>query len=223
MGSYFYLTLDTTGVSNPSLIIENNATYISTQLANLTIGCGDESTQGYTMKIWGDVDTTYDSNIKITEADSSWITYTTSKQIKLSNGDGLKTIYLKIRDDVWNESAIVSATITLDTSVPVVTVTRSDVTRISKVNGKNIASFSFIVSEPFIEYRVKVVTSPSATHDTGVQIPTTNGSVNMSGTGIFNTVINCTINGADLELASSGDGNKIIKVFVKDASGKWSV
>jgi hypothetical protein len=34
--------------------------------------------------------------------------------------------------------------------------------------------------------------------------------------------ISCTINGADLETASSGDGAKIVKVFVKDASGNWS-
>ena len=32
-----------------------------------------------------------------------------------------------------------------------------------------------------------------------------------------------TINGADLETASAGDGVKIVKVFVKNAAGTWSV
>ena len=46
----------------------------------------------------------------------------------------------------------------------------------------------------------------------------------MSGTGTFkaNTGIACTITGADLEVASSGDGQKIIKVFVKNSAGTWS-
>ena len=37
------------------------------------------------------------------------------------------------------------------------------------------------------------------------------------------TAINVTIKGADLATASSGDGTKIIKVFVKNAAGTWSV
>lgn len=37
------------------------------------------------------------------------------------------------------------------------------------------------------------------------------------------TAIDVTIKGADLATASSGDGTKIIKVFVKNAAGTWSV
>ena len=58
------------------------------------------------------------------------------------------------------------------------------------------------------------------------RIPVTSGSTNTSGTeGGYkaDTAINVTINGADLEAASSGDGVKIIKVFVKNAAGTWSV
>ena len=59
----------------------------------------------------------------------------------------------------------------------------------------------------------------------GTQIPATGGSTNVSGTaGGYkkNTAINVTVKGADLEAASSGDGVKIVKVFVKNAAGTWS-
>lgn len=225
MANYFNLTLDTTGVANPTISIEAGAIYASSQLVNLTIGTTDTPTTGYTMKIWGDLDTIYDTNCQSTEGASAWITYTASKQIKLSSGEGSKVIYLKIRDDVYNESAQVSDSIILDLTLPIVTVTGGDVPKISKITGKNICSFSFQSDSVFNEYKIKVVNSSGATNDTGIQIGTTNGSTNMSGTaGNYpaNTPINCTINGTDLEVASSGDGMKIIKVFVKDASNLWS-
>lgn len=228
MANNFLLILDTTGPSSPSIKINNNSTYATQQLVDLLIGTGDSNTSGYQMKIWGDVDESYNTNIKKTEATSSWITFNTNQQIKLSSGDGSKTIYVKLRDDVYNESAQASDTITLDTTKPTVTITGPDVTKISKIDGKNKCSFSFIVSSTpdsnYAEYKVKVVASVGATHDTGTVIPTTHGSTNMSGIGSFpcETPINCVINGADLEVASSGDGSKIIKVFVKDQAGNWS-
>jgi hypothetical protein len=53
----------------------------------------------------------------------------------------------------------------------------------------------------------------------------TDGSTNMHGTTATakDAAVECTINGADLEAASSGDGVKIIKVFVKDDTGNWSI
>ena len=69
-----------------------------------------------------------------------------------------------------------------------------------------------------------VVPSVSSEHTAGTQIPTTGGSTNMSGNTqtAASTAVNCTIYGADLETASSGDGTKIIKVFAKDLNGNWS-
>lgn len=226
MANYFNLTLDTTGVSSPTISLDGGATYTSQQLINATIGCGDGDTTGYQMKIWGNVDTSYNANIQDTEVASAWITYNTSQQIKLSSGDGLKTIYLKIRDDVYNESAQASDSINLDTTLPVVTIAGPDVQKISEQSGKNICAFSFQSNEIFSEYKVKVVAASGNAHDTGVQIGTTNGSTNMSGSdGNYpaNTPINCQINGSDLKAASPSDGLKVIKVFVKDLSGSWSV
>jgi hypothetical protein len=226
MPSYFTLTLDTTGPANPSLSINAGASYATAQLVDLTIGTSDGSTSGYQMKIWGNVDTSYDTNVQATEAASAWITFSASKQVKLSSGDGAKTVYVKLRDDVFNESSQASDSINLDTTRPVVTISGPDVSKISEVVGKDVASFSFTVDSVFTEYKVKVVASSGSAENTGTQIGTTNGSTNMSGTAgnyAASTAINCTIDASDLKAASAGDGAKVIKVFVKDAAGNWSV
>lgn len=226
MANFFNLTLDTTGPSNPTVSIEGGATYATNVLVDLTIGTSDAPTTGYQMKIWGNVDTSYDVNIKTDEASAVWFTYSTTKQIKLAAGDGSKTINVKIRDDVNNESSIVSDSIILDLSLPTVTITGPDVSKISKQNGKDVSSFSFQSDVDFSEYTVRVVSASGAANDTGVQIPTAGGSTNVSGVAgnyTASTPINVTIKGVDLESASTGDGTKIIKVFVREAAGNWSV
>src|SRR5690606_25312417 len=121
MSNFVIITLDTTPPSNPSLKINNGAIFSTDQIVNLQIGVGDSDTTGYMMKIWGDVDTAHSSTIKDTQEESSWIPFNTSQQVKLSNGDGSKRMYLIVRDDVHNASSQVSASIALDMSVPVVT------------------------------------------------------------------------------------------------------
>lgn len=219
MASFFNLILDTLAPSGVTLSINGGAQYTTTEEVLLSIGTSDSDTTGYQMKIWG-------INGVSSESAASWETFTTSKSVTLATGDGLKTVYIKIRDDVYNESSTVSAQITLNTAVPSVTVTGADVSKISKVSPKNVATFSFVSDVDFVEYKVKVVPTTASLQDAGVQIGTTNGSTNMSGsTGGYkaNTSITCKIYGADLETASSGDGNKIIKVFVKNSAGTWSV
>lgn len=225
MASYFTLTLDTTGPASPSITLAGGAQYATAQLVTATIGTTDSPTTGYQMKIWGDVDASHNSSIQATEGASAWIAYSTSQQVKLSSGDGSKTIYLKIRDDVYNESSQASDSITLDMTLPVVTISNVSASKISKIAGKNSMTFQFSSDSIFDEYKVKVVATSGAPHDSGAQIPTTAGSTNVSGsTGDYpaSTPITVTINGADLEAASSGDGDKIIKVFVLDDAGNWS-
>ncbi|PJZ19810.1 hypothetical protein CEW46_21205 [Bacillus cereus] len=225
MANSFTLELDTTAPGSPSLKINSGATYTSTQTVTLTVATTDPTTTGYTMKVWGDVDKTDNPSIQDTKEASAWIQYNTAPQVKLSAGDGSKSLSLIIRDDVFNEATTVTATISLDTKIPVITVTGPDVAKISKVAGKNVSSGSFIVDVPFTEYKIKVVPNGSAINTAGTQIPVTAGSTNMTGTGSFNasTPINFTINGTDLEVASAGDGNKTIKIFVKGVAGNWSV
>ena len=218
MASYFNLTLDTLAPQGLTIKLNNGSQYTTSKSVTLSIALTDASTAGYQMKVWG-------INGAELESDASWETFATSKSITLLNNDGLKTVYVKVRDDVCNETAAASATITLDTSVPAVTIIGPDVSKISKTSPKDVATFSFTSNTAFTEYKIKVVPSNSSLHDAGVQIGTANGSTNMSATGTFkaSAAITCKIYGKDLEDASSGDGEKIIKVFVKNAHGTWSV
>lgn len=219
MASYFNLTLDTTAPSITSMTLNNDDIYTSTQAVTLAVTVNDAETTGYQMKIWG-VDGVAD------EGDATWATYQPSQSVTLPTGDGLKTVYVKVRDAVGNESAEQSDSITLDTSVPEVTVTGPDKSTISEVSGFDTAIINFTVNVAFEAYKVCVVSSTSATQDTGTVIPTTSGSINTSGSdGSYeaDTNIQVTIKGTDLATASSGDGLKIIKVFAQNAAGTWSV
>lgn len=226
MANFVYITLDTTSPTNPTVSISGGAVFATAQLADLTISVSDGVTTGYQMKIWGDVDETYNTNIKATEATSSWMAYSTNPQVTLSATEGSKTINIRVRDEVYNESTVAIDSITLDTSIPTVTVNLPDVSKISKMTGKNSSSFTFSASENYTEYKVKVVGSTGATHDTGIQLLTTDGSTNVTGTGSYTsaTVTTVTIKGADLETAgATTEVQAIVKVFIKDSSGQWSV
>ena len=159
MASYFYLTLDTLAPSGITLKINNGATYTTTETVTLSIGCSDASTTGYQMKIWGIKDVT-------NESDATWQTFATSKSVTLASGDGLKTVHIKVRDDVYNESSEVTSTITLNTSVPAVTIQSQDVTKISKVSPKNVCTLTWYADSAFTEYKVCVVSSINATQAT---------------------------------------------------------
>jgi hypothetical protein len=141
----------------------------------------------------------------------------------------MKTLKAKIRDDVYNTSGEITATITLDTSKPIVTISGQDRTRVSEQSQRNLAHFNFTVDQDFVEYKVMLV-SGAQNQDTGTLIGTANGSANTSATTTvdapFNTSttpIAVTISGTDLKVASGGEGNFTIKVFVKDKGGNWSV
>ena len=218
MASYFNLTLDTMAPAGLAVQLNGDDIYTTTPSVELTLTLTDSPTTGYQMKIWGVEG--------VTDEDSaSWETYAASKSVTLPSGDGLKTVYVKVRDAVGNETAAASDSITLDTAVPTVTVTGPDKSTISKVVGFDMAVINFMSDIAFEEYKVCVVPATSSTQESGTQIPTTNGSVNTSGSAggyEADTNIEVKINGTDLETASSGDGVKIVKVFVKNAAGTWS-
>ncbi len=218
MASYFNLVLDTLAPQGLTVKLNNGSQYTTSKNVTLSISVSDTATSGYQMKVWG-------IDGASSEDTATWETFAATKSIALPTGDGLKTVYVKVRDDVCNETAAASATITLDTSVPAVTIIGPDVSKISKTAPKNVATFSFTSDVAFTEYKIKVVPSKSSLHDAGTLIGTVNGSTNMNATGSFkaSTAITCKIYGKDLEAASSGDGEKIIKVFVKNAHGTWSV
>lgn len=219
MASFFNLTLDTLAPTGLAVSLNDSAEYTTSATVTLSVEVEDSPTTGYQMKIWG-------INSAESEEDASWETYTPSKSITLISGDGQKTVYVKVRDDVGNETSAVTDTIILDTKVPSVTITGPDKSKISKVATFNESRFSFSADVAFEEYKVCVVPQNSSTQEAGQVIPTTAGSTNTSGSdGDYeaSTPIQVMINGTDLETVSGGDGVKIIKVFVRTAAGTWSV
>lgn len=226
MASWFNLVLDTTGPAGVTITLAGGAAYASVRDITAAIATSDGDTTGYSMKIYGDVDDSYaPSEYRELEANAPWITFATSKSIRLSSGDGSKTVSVKVRDDVWNVSTAASDAITLDTSVPVITISGPDVSKVSEIAGKRTASFSFSPDVALDAYKVKVVPATGSLEDAGTQIGTTNGSTNMSGGAVSSgATVNCTIDGRDLNAASAGDGNKIIKVFGRESgSQNWSI
>lgn len=220
MASWFNLTLDTTAPTGLTVKINGDDIFTTSTSVNLALTLDDLETTGYQMKIWG-IDGVDD------ELSASWETYSASKSITLTSGDGLKTVHVKVRDAVGNETAEATDSITLDTSVPTVTVTGPDNTTISEVVGFNQAVVNFMSDIEFVEYKVCVVPSTASTQEAGTVIPTTAGSINTSGESEedpfeADTNIQVTINGTDLKTASASDGMKTIKIFVRTAAGNWS-
>ena len=226
MAANVTITLDTTGPAGLDCSINSGAANTNSQDVSLAITTSDGTTTGYQVKIWGSVDTGNNANIQATEGASSWITLASPHSVRLSSGDGVKTLNVRMRDDVFNESGTDSDTITLDTSAPVVTANAPSPGKISKIATKDTSTFTWSSDVVFEEFKIKVVSNAGDPHTSGTQIPTTNGSSDMSGSaGGYAAATNRTasIKGADLEAASAGDGAKIVKVFVRDATGNWSV
>lgn len=216
MAAYFNLTLDTTAPIISSFLINDGDEITTSTSVTLTIA----ATGGPVgMKIWG-------VNGAVSESDASWETYSASKSVVLSGTtDGSYTIYIKVRDAVWNESTQSTATITLSTALPTINITGPDVNTISEVSGKNVASFSFTSDVALKAWKVKLVPATTSVHTAGTQMGSTNGSTGMTGTALAkNTAQACTINGSDLAAAAGGtDGTYIIKVFGQSAvNDLWS-
>lgn len=224
MASTFTLTLDTTAPAGVALNINSGAAYATARAVTAQPTTTDGSTTGYQMKIWGDVDPAADANIQTTEGASSWITYSASQAVTLSTGDALKTLNVRIRDAVGNQSASATDTITLDTTVPVATVSvAASPTTISKVASFDTTTFSFQADVAIQAWKVKVVPATGSVESAGTTIPTTAGSTNTTGGSLAATTNqSVSIKGTDLETASAGDGAKIVKVFVQDLAGNWS-
>jgi hypothetical protein len=232
--SYFNVVLDTTGPGGASVSINGGATYATTQVVSVTLTTTDSSVTGYQIEIWGSVDTAANASIQTTQGASSWITptwsgsgpYTATQSVTLSSGDGSKTISARIRDDVWNETSTLTASITLDTTVPTVNwTTGPDVSKVSTVSGKRTVNATFTVgSEAVTAYEVAVVSNGSSIRGSGTVIGTTNGSTGVSGGAKAAAATQAVVLDArDIQAASAGDGTKVIKVFVSDAAGNWSV
>ncbi len=172
--------------------------------------------------------------------DASWEAFSTSKTIALDRTTvetaGSVTVYVKIRDDVYNESSVGSATATVDTQAPSITVISTVMgdgsyetnpnNKISKVEGRDTITITFQASEAIVAWKALVVSSTSAAHDASgnIQIPETAGSTtHATNTSISaDTDVACIIKGTDLQTAVTNDGSYTIKIFGQDSTGNWS-
>lgn len=219
MATNFVLTLDTTGPQTATFSVDGGNAYATSVSVIGDFSTIDTPTTGYQVKVWGDV------SGALTEGAASWVGYTTALAFTLTSGDGLKTISAKIRDDVGNETTTLSDTITLDTAspVPTISVTFSPL-KISKIATFDTSTGSFQSDTAIQAWKIKVVPATGSIHSAGTQIPTTAGSTNVTGGSLAATTNqSVSIKGTDLETASAGDGAKIVKVFVQDLAGNWSV
>lgn len=236
MPGTFQLTLDTLGPQGVALVLDTgNPTFTTDRVVNAQPST--TSSDAVLMKIWGDVDNAADANVQTTEAASSWVAYG-NRDITVATGDGVKTINVRLRDDVGNTSSVATDTITLDTLAPVVTITAGPSStaggtppKISKVGGFDDGAITWSPDSDIQAYKIKFVPSTGADQTQGTQIPTAGGSTNVNVPGNGSTVqvaasasVTSHIKGADLDTAAAnGDGTKQLKIFVQDMAGNWSV
>lgn len=221
MPANFNLVLDTTPPQAVTCVIEAAAGTTTDPFIDVTVGTTDAAgggLAGYQVKVWGDVEGAPD------EASAVWQAYagpSSPLTLQLSGTDGVKTVYAKLRDDVWNESAAVSDQIVLNqVGVTVNIISGPDVNRVSRIATKRQATFTWAADGPFAHYEVRVVPSSNSDHLAGVPVGSV-GSTNVSGDAAFagNTPIITVVDGRDVP---DPDETKVIKVFAQDADGNWS-
>lgn len=217
MSAFFNLTLDTLAPVISAFQINNGASVTTVKTVTLNITCSDSDVTA--MKIWG-------TSAAAAEGDASWETFAASKTITLPDGgDGSYTVYVKVRDDVHNESSASTASITVSTQLPAITITGPDLSKIGADTDVNVANFSFSSSVGIKAWKVKLVPQTTSAEDAGTQIPTTGGSLAMTGLVLAaSTPQSCKIFGTDLRTACGGtDGMYVIKVFGQSAENNlWS-
>lgn len=235
------LRLDTTGPIG-QLVLGNGSGFSADEDILFRISVDAASSDAVSYKIWGGLDDGSGNIVEVQESAAQWKSLNLFEDpssglfeyegvIKLTNEDGLKEIFIRLVDDVGNESAIISKQIYLDrTPAEIDIIGLPDPDKISKIDTFNISTMSWVSSEDLVEYKIMVVPSEGSLHDVGTQIGTTFDSEFVYGEGTVetpvvaaDTPITTTITGADLEAACLGDGEKIIKVFGKNKAGLWSV
>ncbi|MFH1101550.1 MAG: PGF-pre-PGF domain-containing protein [Methanobacteriota archaeon] len=106
------VTLDTVKPTDVSVTISGSGdtptTHSNSVSVTLAISASDATSGLYQMMLSND----------ITFTGQSWETYSTSKSWTLTSGDGVKTVYLKVKDYAGLIADVVSDNITLDTTAP---------------------------------------------------------------------------------------------------------
>lgn len=224
MPAHGTITIDTQGPQGVTAELEGGLAKTAARDVSLVA----ESVSGDVawMKVWGDVDPAFHAGIQPLEGDSDWIAYDPDLPIRISVGEGVKTVNVKLQDDVLNPSSAASDTIELDTTIPTVNFNVPFApAKISEQNGADVSVGEWSANQAFEEFEVRVVPDINSSRLAGALIGSTNGSDNVAGAaGGYPAATNIvtTINGSDLKAAAGTDGAKFVKVFVRDDAGSWS-
>ncbi len=225
MASFFKLVLDTTGPLDALFEVNGGLPITAERLTEIKLQVSDEDVTGYQFKIWGDVDPTFSEDIQPEEEDSAWVNLETAEHLlnlELSEGDGAKTLFCQIRDDVWNTTAVLEASIELNTTIPTVTIVSGpSVPKLSLVPGKTTATAFFKANEDIVNWEVRVVPSSSSTHEDGEVIG--GESTGSGGALAGETSEEIVLKGIDLVGAGAVEGDNVIKIFAQNEVGNWSV
>lgn len=219
----FTLTLDTAPPVAPALSLDGGAPTSPDASIVADPSTSDTPTDGYSILLWGDVDTSADPSIQATEGTSSWLPYG-SIAVTLSSGLGAKTLHFKLRDDVHNVTGENTASIEVITAgpIPVITITVDVVPdRISEVPGFSRSTLTFTTDLPVDQWRVTVAPATNSTVAESATLGNLHGSIVTGGSIPAGGARTAAIEGGDLDDLTPGDGPAIIKVFGHGANG-WS-
>jgi hypothetical protein len=171
------IILDTTPPTG-SISIEAGAAYATSTSVVLTLNASDAN--GVISMCFSNDGTAY----------TGWETFSTVKSWILTAGDGIKTVYVKFKDNAGLESLAISDTITLDTTPPV--------------------GISVLINADADYTTSRTVTLTLSAVD-AIEMCFSNDNVNWSAWTAYNTL-------ASWEL-SKGDGVKIVYAKFKDVAG----
>src|SRR3990172_852261 len=165
-GDFTFSTLAPPDTTPPTgtITINNNAAYATTTSVTLTLTCSDTESSCTEMRL---------SNNGTTW--NAWETYAATKSWVLTSGDGMKTVYVKYKDNASNISSDFTDTITLDSTSPT----------ISGIGAGSISSSTAIISwttneasTTQVEYGTTTSYGSSTTLDTNL---VTSHSVSLTG------------------------------------------
>lgn len=109
--SYGVINLDTTAPDFLANIRKDEDDQVWSPLVDVRLESSD--TDIIEMRIWGeDIDVKGNPDIQATEVTSSWIPYDPSIQVLFDDSYGDKSINVRLRDDVWNETEVQTTSVT---------------------------------------------------------------------------------------------------------------
>lgn len=251
MASYVNITLDTVGVVPLSVSLNGDDERTTSTAVTLKVTLSEEdmaNADKYQMAILGDIAGLDNSTDMPWEpfVSEKTITLTDGDGIKV-----VHVYIMDDLGNIGNYDAECGEdTIILYTEIPTVTVIGPTVARISENEGYNVSTFTFTADKKISDCKVMVVKSINSLHDdaTNVLLSGANGSkityqdtdgntklasdddLSFSFGEISSFVsfgvgkeLTVTVYGSDLFEAAGIDGAHIIKVFVKETDGSWSV